>query len=123
LYNKTYLESEYQFAVSSSQMASKWSELGSSQRYNLQYRTAGDDRVRDSHKVLHDITLPKEDVFWNSFYPPNGWKCRCTVVEVLKDKYEISNSETATKAGEKATTEIVHQFISDNFGDVKCLEF
>lgn len=105
-YNQNYLEAEYEFAVASSQMAAKWSELGSAERYNLQYRTAKDERVRESHQALADITLPKEDAFWSSFYPPNGWRCRCTAVEVLKDKYDVSNSETAIKAGEKATTEI-----------------
>jgi Phage Mu protein F like protein len=105
-YNQNYLEAEYEFAVASSQMASKWTELGSSDRYNLQYRTAKDERVRESHQALADITLPKEDPFWSSFYPPNGWRCRCTAVEVLKDKYEVSSSEVAIKAGEKATTEI-----------------
>jgi SPP1 gp7 family putative phage head morphogenesis protein len=105
-YNQNYLEAEYEFAVASSQMAAQWSELGSSERYNLQYRTAKDERVRESHQALADITLPKEDAFWSSFYPPNGWRCRCTAVEVLKDKYDVSNSEVAIKAGDKATTEI-----------------
>lgn len=105
-YNQNYLEAEYEFAVASSQMAAQWSQLGSSDRYNLQYRTAKDERVRASHQTLADITLPKEDAFWSSFYPPNGWRCRCTAVEVLKDKYEVSSSEVAIKAGEKATTEI-----------------
>lgn len=105
-YNQNYLEAEYEFAVASSQMAAQWSELGSSDRYNLQYRTAKDERVRESHQALADITLPKEDPFWSSFYPPNGWRCRCTAVEVLKDKYEVSISEVSIKAGEKATTEI-----------------
>jgi SPP1 gp7 family putative phage head morphogenesis protein len=105
-YNQNYLEAEYEFAVASSQMAAQWTELGSSERYNLQYRTAKDERVRESHQALADITLPKEDPFWSSFYPPNGWRCRCTAVEVLKDKYEVSSSEVAIKAGEKATTEI-----------------
>lgn len=105
-YNENYLEAEYGFAVTSSQMAAKWSELGESSRYNLQYRTAGDDRVRDTHNALRDITLPKEDPFWSSYYPPNGWRCRCTAVEVLSSKYEASDSKAAINAGEKATTEI-----------------
>lgn len=105
-YNQNYLEAEYEFAVASSQMGSKWSELGSSDRYNLQYRTAKDERVRASHRALADTTLPKEDAFWASFYPPNGWRCRCTAVEVLKGKYDESDSAVAIKAGEKATTEI-----------------
>lgn len=105
-YNQTYLESEYQFAVTSSQMAAKWSELESSSRYNLQYRTAKDERVRASHQQLADITLPKDDPFWTSYYPPNGWRCRCTAVEVMKDKYETSDSEKSITAGDKATSEI-----------------
>ncbi len=105
-YNKNYLEAEYEFAVSSSQMASKWSELDNSGRYFLQYRTAGDNRVRQQHAALNGITLPKDDAFWSYYYPPNGWNCRCTAVEVLKDKYEISDSEKSIKKGEAATSEI-----------------
>lgn len=105
-YNRNYLQAEHQFAVSSSQSAANWANLDKDGRYNLQYRTAGDDRVRDNHRVLHDITLPQDDNFWLSYYPPNGWRCRCRVVEVLKDKYEVSDSQKAQELGEKATTHI-----------------
>ena len=105
-YNQTYLEAEHQYAVGASLMAGKWSELSEGDRYNLQYRTAGDSRVRKEHEALHNVTLPKSDAFWNSYYPPNGWRCRCTVVEVLKDKYEQSNSDKSIKAGEAATSQI-----------------
>lgn len=106
LYNRNYLEAEYEFATSSSQMAAKWEEFSDSDRYNLQYRTAGDNRVREEHAALRDITLPKDDKFWSEFMPPNGWNCRCTVVEVLKDKFPESESDKAVKAGEAATTQI-----------------
>ncbi|WP_051269753.1 phage head morphogenesis protein [Flavobacterium suncheonense] len=105
-YNQNYLEAEYQYAVGASLMAGKWSEFGESDRYNLQYRTAGDARVRQEHEKLHNTTLPKNDPFWDSYYPPNGWRCRCTVVEVLKDKYEQSDSGKSIKAGEAATSQI-----------------
>ncbi|MDV3880734.1 hypothetical protein BAS06_09395 [Elizabethkingia miricola] len=105
-YNQTYLEAEYQFAISSSQSAANWAELDPDGRYNLQYRTANDDRVRAEHAVLQDTTLPIDDPFWLSYYPPNGWRCRCTAVEVLKAKYEVSDSEKALKKGESATTQI-----------------
>ena len=104
-YNQNYLEAEYEFAVASSQAAAQWANLAGD-RYSLQYRTAQDERVRASHQALADITLPKEDPFWNSFYPPNGWRCRCVAVEVLKGKYDESDSDKAIAAGEKATTEI-----------------
>ncbi|MEB3380709.1 phage minor head protein, partial [Flavobacterium psychrophilum] len=105
-YNKNYLEAEYEFAVGSSQMASKWAEFSDNDRYYLQYRTAGDNRVRQDHEKLNETTLPKSDPFWGSYTPPNGWNCRCTIIEVLKDKYPLSDSEKSIKAGEAATTQI-----------------
>lgn len=103
-YNSNYLESEYEFAVASSQLADQWSSLDSDDY--LQYRTAGDDKVRDTHRVLHNITLPAGDDFWKWFYPPNGWKCRCTAKQVRKGKYETSDSEAAIELGNKATQQI-----------------
>ncbi len=105
-YNQNYLEAEWQFALSSSQSAGKWAAIDQDGRYNLQYRTANDDRVRADHAALQDITLPVEDPFWLTYYPPNGWRCRCVAVEVLKTKYEVSDSEKANAAGDRATTKI-----------------
>lgn len=106
-YNKNYLQAEYQFAVGSSQSAARWSEYSNdTERYMLQYRTANDDRVRASHQILNEVTLPKDDPFWASYYPPNGWGCRCIVVEVLARKYEKSDSKTAITNGEVATTKL-----------------
>lgn len=103
-YNELYLEAEYIFATSSAQMVAKYESLDKSGKYNWQYRTAKDDKVRDSHRALDETTLPPADPFWASYFPPNGWRCRCTVVQVLKDKYEQSNSKKASEAGDKATT-------------------
>jgi SPP1 gp7 family putative phage head morphogenesis protein len=105
-YNVRYLEAEYYYAVGSAQMAAKWSSFSDNDNYYLQYRTAGDERVRQSHAALRNITLPKSDPFWDKYYAPNGWRCRCTVVEVLKDKYQISNSTEASKLGAAATTQL-----------------
>jgi SPP1 gp7 family putative phage head morphogenesis protein len=106
-YNKNYLKAEYLHAVSTSQMAAKWQQyIADGDRYNLQYRTAGDERVRENHAVLNRITLPVNSPFWEQNYPPNGWRCRCTVVQVRKDKYEQSNLVESMQKGEKATTEI-----------------
>lgn len=103
-YNKQYLKAEYDFASGSAQMAAKWDELAQDEdRYNLQYRTAGDDKVRKAHKELDGTTLPASDPFWNSYYPPNGWACRCTVSKVRKAKYAPSNSREAVEKGNKAT--------------------
>jgi len=106
-YNVQYLEAEHIFATSSAESAARWSEYeADGDRYNLQYRTASDDRVRDEHAVLHNTTLPVDDPFWNSYFPPNGWRCRCVAVQVRKGKFDVSNSAEALAKGEKATTQI-----------------
>jgi len=103
-YNRSYLQAEYIFATQSAQMASKWSDYeADGDRYNLQYRTAADDRVRDSHRVLHNTTLPPSDPFWKDYFPPNGWRCRCTTVQVRKSKYPESDSYEAQNLGAQST--------------------
>ena len=105
-YNENYLEAEYDFALGAVQMAERWESYEDGDKYYLQYRTASDDRVRDSHAVLHDITLPKSDPFWDSYFAPNGWRCRCTVVQVLSYLNDKSDPKKAMELGEKATTKL-----------------
>ena len=103
-YNGNYLRAEYNFVQSSAEMAAKWEQFAEDgDRYNLQYRTANDGKVRPEHAALHGVTLPLSDPFWEEFYPPNGWNCRCTVVQVRKSKYPATDHEEAMSLGELAT--------------------
>lgn len=104
IYNENYLRAEYNFAVQSCQMAVKWNEYAKDgDNYYLQYRTANDGKVRPAHQALNKTTLPFSDKFWNNYYPPLDWNCRCTVVQVRKNKYPLSDSDKAVKQGELAT--------------------
>ena len=106
-YNQHYLEAEYQFAVYSAQSAANWANLQEdTSRYWLEYRTAGDEKVRAQHQALNGICLPKDDDFWTEYYPPNGWRCRCIAVEVLAREKNLFDSKKAKDLGEKATTQI-----------------
>lgn len=103
-YNHNYLYAEYNHALGAAQMAAKWHDFEQDgDRYNLQYRTAGDDKVREEHAILNGTTLPPSDPFWNMFLPPNGWNCRCTAVQVRKNKYPASDPELAMKRGQNCT--------------------
>lgn len=103
-YNTHYLMAEYNFAVTSSEMAAKWEQFEEDgDRYDLQYRTAGDNRVRSSHRKLDGVTLPPSSSFWDEYFPPNGWRCRCTVVQVRKGKYDTSDERRAIEEGNQAT--------------------
>lgn len=105
-YNSNYLRAEYNFVANSATMAAKWEQFTKDgDRYYLQYRTAGDDKVRPEHADLNGITLPITDAFWESYYPPNGWNCRCTVVQVRKSKYPPTPHHEAMARGEAALQE------------------
>ena len=103
-YNRNYLRAEYNFCHASATMAAKWEQfMQDGDRYNLQYRTQRDDRVRPEHAALDRVTLPITDPFWEEYYPPNGWNCRCTVVQVRKAKYPETPHEQAMELGAEAT--------------------
>ena len=103
-YNGSYLRTEYNFARNASLMAAKWKEFeADGDRYHLQYRTAGDERVRASHRRLNNITLPITSRFWDDYLPPNGYGCRCTVVQVRKGKYPLSDEREALNLASQAT--------------------
>lgn len=104
-YNQNYLRTEYNFTVQSALAAANWEEQqdDGDGRYLLQYRTAGDEKVRESHRRLDGITLPKDDPFWDKYYPPNGFGCRCGVVQVRASKYPASDSKAAMDSGDEAT--------------------
>ena len=103
-YNQNYLRAEYNFCQASADMAAKWEGfMQDGDRYNLQYRTQRDKKVRPEHAALDRVTLPMSDTFWQEYYPPNGWNCRCTVVQVRKSKYPVTPHDEAMALGAEAT--------------------
>lgn len=76
-YNKNYLQAEYQTARQTGHHVRNWQGYQKNKDLfpNLKYKTAGDARVRESHRALNNVVKPIDDPFWNSFYPPNGWRC------------------------------------------------
>lgn len=116
-YNHNYLYAEYNHAVGASLMASRWQQFEQDgDRYDLQYRTAEDDRVREDHAILHGTTLPPSDPFWSLYLPPNGWNCRCTAVQVRKGKYPQSDPALAMLRGNNCTENAKQQIFRFNPG-------
>lgn len=116
-YNHNYLYAEYNHAVGSSLMAARWQQIeADGDRYDLQYRTAQDDRVREDHAILHGTTLPPSDPFWSLYLPPNGWNCRCTAVQVRKGKYPQSDPALSMLRGNNCTEAAKQQIFRFNPG-------
>jgi len=86
-YNRNWLKTEYNQAVANAQMAKKWIgfEENADIYPNLEYRAVMDQRTRPEHAILNGIIRPINDPFWSRNYPPNGWGCRCSVVQTDRD--------------------------------------
>ena len=66
----------------------------SERRPYWQYEAVGDKRTRPTHWALHGKIFPSDHDFWDTFYPPNGFNCRCTVIT-------LSNRQAKGKTIEK----------------------
>lgn len=52
------------------------------------YSAINDSRTRASHSALHGRVVRADDSFWDTFYPPNGYRCRCTVTSLSERDLE-----------------------------------
>lgn len=71
----------YQTNMRAAHMAGRWKQLQANKAFRpyIQYRTAGDARVRPLHRAWDGMVFHIDHPFWDTHYPPNGWLCRCTV--------------------------------------------
>lgn len=81
-----------------------------------EYSAILDGRTRPSHKALDGKVFRFDDPFWDTFYPPNGFNCRCTVrartgdhvndnklyIEKSQGKLETVNKIVSKRTGETA---------------------
>ena len=76
------LQTVYRTNMQSAMMAGRWTQLYDNKdaRPYLQYVAVMDMKTRPSHAALHGSVYAIDDPFWGSFYPPNGFNCRCTVM-------------------------------------------
>lgn len=105
-YNKRYLAAEYQSAIMQARSAAQWIDIERTKDIydKLEYHTAGDSRVRRNHEVLNGIIRPVDDKFWSTFMPPNGWLCRCTVLQTREVESTVLNRDN--KPSKKDVPEI-----------------
>jgi SPP1 gp7 family putative phage head morphogenesis protein len=68
----------------SSYAAGRWERINEVKKARpyLRYLAVLDERTRDKHRQWHDVILPVDDPFWQQYYPPNGWRCRCSVQQL-----------------------------------------
>lgn len=53
-----------------------------------QYKTVGDSRVRPAHVAMNNRVFAADNPIWDEWYPPNGFRCRCSILTLSKDDAE-----------------------------------
>ena len=72
----------------------------------VMYSAIMDNRTRPTHKALHGTVMEKSDPAWSSISPPNGYNCRCTIVELTQGQIDRYGYKV-TKSEGKLSTQVV----------------
>lgn len=83
-----------------------------------QYMAVLDSRTRPSHRALHGKVFRYDDPFWDSFYPPNGWNCRCRVRALSEKNIRDRGLVVESSEGRIITTKVLISKKSGELTDV-----
>ena len=97
-YNKNWLKTEYRTASNVSFGARQYLDLQADKDIAplWKYVTAGDERVRQEHDELDGVVKHADDPFWDTYFPPNDWNCRCDVEAHDEDEETITENDNFT---------------------------
>ncbi|RXK33807.1 phage head morphogenesis protein [Arsenophonus endosymbiont of Bemisia tabaci Asia II 3] len=98
--------------------AGRWAEqqVNIDDRPYWMYVAIRDNRTRKSHLALHGLVFPADDPFRQTFYPPNGWRCLCSVIALTADDIRQRGLAVDTAAGRLATA---LRLVSEKTGEMK----
>ena len=93
-YNVKWLRAEHTTARLQAAGANKWNSFraAAESHPNLRYSAVNDRRTRPQHRAWHAIVRPIDDPFWDTHFPPNGWRCRCTAYQTDQRASDIPGS-------------------------------
>lgn len=79
----------------------------------LVYSAVNDSRTRPAHAAMHGHVAEVADPVWKTWMPPNGYRCRCTVIQVsamqaarwaARDAVRVSRPGAAAERAEALST-------------------
>ena len=92
------VENIYRTNMQSAYMAGRYTQMQATvnTRPYWRYIAVKDRRTRPSHAALNGKVFPADDGFWDVYYPPNGFRCRCTVQTLSNRQVEKRGYEVET---------------------------
>ncbi|WP_039760627.1 phage minor head protein [Bartonella queenslandensis] len=85
------LETVYWANTMSAHAAGEWERTQNNKEFlpYLTYALSSSEHKRLEHESWVGFTAPVDDPIWDWLYPPNGWRCKCSVRQV--SRYEAEN--------------------------------
>jgi SPP1 gp7 family putative phage head morphogenesis protein len=104
---KRRLETIFRTNLQQAYMAGRYQQLQASKelRPYWQYSAVNDARTRPAHKALHGQVYPADHPFWDAWFPPNGFRCRCTVKSLSKRQVEARGLKVQDEIPDMIETE------------------
>jgi len=84
------LRTIYRANIRTARAVGQWDRIQRTKRAlpYLVYLLGPSERHRPHHASKEGLVLPVDDPFWASWYPPNGWNCKCHVRQVTRREAE-----------------------------------
>lgn len=93
------LQTIYRTNMQSAYASGQWDDIQDQAELApfLMYDAVDDLRTRPEHRSWDGVVLPISDPWWKSHYPPNGWNCRCSVVQLSQDDLDDMGLEVSKR--------------------------
>jgi len=82
------LETIYNTNLQTAYSAGRYKQMMESTREHWQYRAILDSGTRPDHEAQNGKIYHRDHPFWDTWYPPNGFGCRCDVVTLSERQME-----------------------------------
>jgi len=101
----------YQTNLSSSYAAGRWAQLNDPALVKIRpywkyVHADGVAHPRPLHVAWSGTILPRDDEWWQTHFPPNGWGCHCRVVAVSQRDYDAAHPAKRTAPGDGSYVQI-----------------
>jgi SPP1 gp7 family putative phage head morphogenesis protein len=99
------LETIYETNMQSAYMAGRYQGMMAATQYApwWEYSAVMDNRTRPTHAALNGRVFRYDDPFWSSWYPPNGFRCRCRVIPRTDIEKQRGDFQTSIGTGRMTT--------------------
>jgi SPP1 gp7 family putative phage head morphogenesis protein len=82
----------------------------------LQYSAVRDGRTRPLHASWHGIVLPVDDPWWETNFPPNGWRCRCITNQLSARSLRFDNLKVSERPNDGT-----FRFLNKRTGEIRTI--